>query len=1071
MLNDNIDYYNRRADDFIAHTKDADLSVLRSKFVRHIPAGGRILDLGCGSGRDSLAFKQMGFDVYAIDGSSELVNYCKLELGDSVECITFENFKTDAKFDGIWACASLIHVERHNLKDIVKKYTEMLNDKGVFFMSFKNRAVDYSKDARSFTCFNQDSLDRFLRELGIFSDLTIFETFDVRPDRESEKWVNAFAVKDDNANNCDSSTHKTSQSKRPPDTFTTNCITGDKTHLLKGLRESISKAKHINIIVAFLMESGVRLIAENLKNAASRGAVIKILCGNYLNITQPSALILLKDALGEKVDLRFYSNPGKSFHPKAYIFEYNNTTEIYVGSSNLSCSALTDGIEWNYRLDSLSNQKDCEVFKGVFEDLFLNHSYVIDDKEIREYSKNWKKPKFLQQMITMEKRSGSYPEPEPGETADENNTGKTGQTKRPHVTEPTDAQIEALYELKKSREKGWDKGLVVAATGIGKTFLAAFDSREYRKILFLAHREEILTQAMQTFQKVRPDLKSGVFNGSQKDRSFDVLFASVQTLGKTQYLNSEYFAVDAFEYIVVDEFHHAVANGYRKILEYFTPRFLLGLTATPERLDNKDVFALCDYNTVYEARLSEAIQKGWLVPFRYYGVYDDTNYDSVLYRNGSYDEAQLEQALSRENRAEAILEHYRKYNSRRALGFCSGRMHACYMAKYFRTKGIPSCAVISGSVADNSYLADGGSIRQGGISSGASDGVLYEDVVMDRTEALEKLKSGQIKIIFSVDMFNEGVDIPALDMVLFLRPTESPTVFLQQLGRGLRWDENKKYLNILDFIGNYKNACLIPAFLASSVSAYDSKLDISVSALCEILPDECFVDFDLQVINIFKRMQQEQMQLEEKIAGEYKRIKEYLGERPSRLSMYTYFDDKIYAVMHKKKQLNLFADYLSFLKKIGDILPDEEALINTKAHEFLKEIESTKMTKLYKMPLLLSFIKRDKLLPSVGEKEIAGSFRLFYSHKSNSVDLLKDNNTKGFATWADSDYFKLAVDNPIKAFSESAKEFFSYKNGRLWLSDDLVGFLSNPAFVRHYRDVVDYRTRKFYRERLADDIR
>lgn len=404
-----------------------------------------------------------------------------------------------------------------------------------------------------------------------------------------------------------------------------NCITGDKDHLYHYLKQSILKAREIDINVSFLMESGVKLLVNDLLTAVKNGAYLRILCGNYLNITQPQALYLLKDQLGDKVDLRFYNVPNKSFHAKAYFFTYNDYQEIFIGSSNISKSALTHGIEWNYRINSKEKKEDCDYFKKIFEDLFLNHSIVIDDYELRNYSKQWRRPKVFQQLEEME-----------DQMEDQDSTNKVAQNQPDYIVDgqnpsklisfpqPIGAQIEALYELRKFREENLDKGIVVAATGIGKTFLAAFDSKEFNRILFVAHRDEILQQAENTFKCIRPKLTIGHFLGSQKDVNQDIIFASVQTLGKKEYLNEKYFQTDAFDYIVIDEFHHAVADHYTNIMEYFKPKFLLGLTATPERLDNKDVFALCDYNIVYEVRFKEAINKGWLVPFRYYGIYDDT---------------------------------------------------------------------------------------------------------------------------------------------------------------------------------------------------------------------------------------------------------------------------------------------------------------------------------------------------------------------------------------------------------------------------------------------------------------
>jgi len=275
-----------------------------------------------------------------------------------------------------------------------------------------------------------------------------------------------------------------------------NCITGGDDHLYSRLRESISKASRISIIVSFLMESGVRMLTDDLKGAAERGVNIRILCGNYLNITQPQALYLLKDSLGDNVDLRFYDVERKSFHPKAYIFENAGKGEIFVGSSNVSKTALTDGIEWNYRVDSCDNPDDFSHFKNTFEELFLNRSRIIDDKELKRYSRQWKRPKVFEDIEKFgDKTEDSY---------------DMGVLEFPS---PVGAQIEALYELRKLRQDGWEKGLVVAATGLGKTYLAAFDSREFRKVLFVAHRDEILSQSERTFRNVRPDAATRVFQG------------------------------------------------------------------------------------------------------------------------------------------------------------------------------------------------------------------------------------------------------------------------------------------------------------------------------------------------------------------------------------------------------------------------------------------------------------------------------------------------------------------------------------------------------------------------------
>ncbi len=804
------------------------------------------------------------------------------------------------------------------------------------------------------------------------------------------------------------------------------------------LKECIFRAQKIDIIVSFLMESGVRLLVNDFKDAVDRGAILRILCGNYLKITQPPALYLLKDMLEDKVDLRFYNVPNKSFHPKAYLFEYGDNSDIFIGSSNMSRSALTDGIEWNYRLNFKSNPEEYLHFKKTFDDLFLNKSIIINDHEMRKYSKNWRRPKIFEDIERLEDGNGQVLETGYSKVASD-------ECEIINVPFPMGPQIEALYELKKSRLEGWDKGLVVAATGTGKTFLAAFDSLGYERILFVAHREEILRQTEKTYLQVRPDASVGYFSGNRKDKNADILLATVQTLGRKEYLNEEYFAVDDFDYIVIDEFHHVVAQSYLNMIAYFKPKFLLGLTATPERMDNQDVFALCDYNIVYEARLKEAINKGWLVPYRYYGIFDQTNYDHVDYKYGKYDVQQLEEVLSSAKRADLILEHYRKYRSKRALGFCSGRKHAVYMAEYFLRNGINACAVIS----DDKDLSDE-----------------HVDCIMDRKEAVEKLKKGQINIIFSVDIFNEGLDIPQVDMVMFLRPTESPTVFLQQLGRGLRKSGGKKYINVLDFIGNYKKANLIPFFLTGDVKGYDGKAKITRLPCEEDYPDGCLLDFDLQLIDLFQRLDQEQKGVFEKVCDEFHTIKDKLGDKPLRLGMYTYMDEGLYKTIRTKKELNIFRDYLSFLRKIEEASDTEKSLIGTKAHDFLKEMEGTNMTKMYKMPVLLAFYNNGDMKMKVDEDDLFHSFKTFYANKSNTMDLIKDKSTSGYLSWGKKEYVSLARHNPMKFLMQSASQFF-YEEGELFcLTPELEEFITNREFIRHFKDIIDYRTIRFYKERL-----
>ena len=663
--------------------------------------------------------------------------------------------------------------------------------------------------------------------------------------------------------------------------WSTDVMTGGsdrRMQLYYQLIQSLKKADSVDIIVSFLMESGVKMLLEELDNALKRGAKIRILTGNYLGITQPSALYLLKKKLGSRVDMRFYNEKERSFHPKSYIFHYERYSDIYIGSSNISRSALTSGIEWNYRFSSVSDPKNYEKFYHAFEDLFEHHSIIIDNEELKRYSQNWHRPAVAKDL-------------ERYEYSHQNEENESEDTKVRLLYEPRGAQIEALCALEDTRAEGAKRALVQAATGVGKTYLAAFDSKSYERVLFVAHREEILKQAAVSFRNVRNSEDYGFFTGEEKSTDKSVIFASVATLGRSEYLSEKYFAPDYFQYLVIDEFHHAVNEQYQRIVKYFKPQFLLGLTATPERMDGRNIYELCDYNVPYEISLKDAINKGMLVPFHYYGIYDDTDYSGLHLIRGRYDEKELNETyIGNVHRHDLIYKYYCKYGSKKALGFCCSRAHAEEMAKEFCERGIPSAAVYSN--ANGTYSEE-------------------------REKAIEKLKSGEIRVIFSVDMFNEGVDITSVDMVMFLRPTESPIVFLQQLGRGLRRSKGKEYLNVLDFIGNYEKAGRVRFLLTGRTlgkNEYYNPADRSA------FPDDCLIDFDMKLIDLFSEMDKKHLKVRDQIRNEYYRVKELLGRIPSRMDLFTYMDDDIYRVAITHSKDNPFKRYLDFRKELEESL-------------------------------------------------------------------------------------------------------------------------------------------------------
>ena len=812
--------------------------------------------------------------------------------------------------------------------------------------------------------------------------------------------------------------------------WSTDVMTGGsdrRMQLYYQLIQSLKKADSVDIIVSFLMESGVKMLLEELDNALKRGAKIRILTGNYLGITQPSALYLLKKKLGSRVDMRFYNEKERSFHPKSYIFHYERYSDIYIGSSNISRSALTSGIEWNYRFSSVSDPKNYEKFYQVFEDLFEHHSIIIDDEELKRYSQNWHRPAMAKDL-------------ERYEYSHQNEENESEDTKVRLLYEPRGAQIEALCALEDTRAEGAKRALVQAATGVGKTYLAAFDSKSYERVLFVAHREEILKQAAASFRNVRNSEDYGFFTGEEKSTDKSVIFASVATLGRSEYLSEKYFAPDYFQYLVIDEFHHAVNEQYQRIVKYFKPQFLLGLTATPERMDGRNIYEICDYNVPYEISLKDAINKGMLVPFHYYGIYDDTDYSGLHLIRGRYDEKELNETyIGNVHRHDLIYKYYCKYGSKKALGFCCSRAHAEEMAKEFCERGIPSAAVYSN--ANGTYSEE-------------------------REKAIEKLKSGEIRVIFSVDMFNEGVDITSVDMVMFLRPTESPIVFLQQLGRGLRRSKGKEYLNVLDFIGNYEKAGRVRFLLTGRTlgkNEYYNPADRSA------FPDDCLIDFDMKLIDLFSEMDKKHLKVRDQIRNEYYRVKEFLGRIPSRMDLFTYMDDDIYRVAITHSKDNPFKRYLDFRKELGELTEEENLLYSGIGREFINLIENTNMSKVYKMPVLMAFYNHGNVRSQVSEEELLDSWKEFFSTGTNWKDLDRGITYEKYCSISDKEHIKKILQMPVHFLQESGKGFFVKKEGTaLALKEDLTDVILQPAFGEQMKDVIEYRAMDYYRRRYEE---
>lgn len=586
---------------------------------------------------------------------------------------------------------------------------------------------------------------------------------------------------------------------------------GDRKLRLELLRWLINpEIDQIDMAVSFIMKSGLALIADHLEAALQRGANIRILTTDYLDITDPDALATLLDLAdwprpsgsAGTLEVKVFHDPSVSFHPKAYLFRssYSSTAGGFVGSSNLSGSGIDGGVEWNLGVNRLAPL--VESFERLWHD---RRCTPIDARWLAAYR--------------LRRPPDDAPRTPPPEAA-------VPIEPPAQPVNPWPVQIQALEALVQTRIQGFRRGLVVMATGLGKTLLAAFDSSrpEFRRVLFIAHREEILRQSRDAFRRVWPDGRFGFFLGADKDAEADVLFASIQTLQR----NLDRFESDRFDYVVVDEFHHAAAPTYRRAIESFRPKFLLGLTATPDRLDGADLLALCGNNLVFECDLVEGIRQERLAPFQYWGIKDVADYAPIPWRSGRFDPDKLAEAIETEQRAEQALAEWRERATGPTLAFCTTIAHAEFMADFFNQRGVRSVAVHSGP--DSS----------------------------PRQIAIEDLRNGAIQVLFAVDVFNEGVDVPEIGTVLMLRPTDSPVIFLQQLGRGLRLFEEKAALQVIDFVGNHHSFLMKPRVLLKMSRSEGTLTDRAVVEAAETgefeLPPGCSAEFELEAVGLLRQM-------------------------------------------------------------------------------------------------------------------------------------------------------------------------------------------------------------------------
>ena len=533
-------------------------------------------------------------------------------------------------------------------------------------------------------------------------------------------------------------------------------FTGKGMKMYTELQKEIASADEIRLMVSFIKKRGLALILPRLREFTNRGGQLKVITTTYMQATDYDAIIQLSSLKNTEIKIT-YDVSSERLHAKAYVFlRDTGFNTAYIGSSNISEQALDTGAEWNVKVTQMEQPRMMKTILGAFDASWWADGYETfvngEDNERLKAALN----KEVDNEIDFSTLKG--------------------------LIRPFDYQQEILERLQVEREvrNHW-KNLVVAATGTGKTVMAASDYKafvekhERARLLFVAHREEILRQSLQTFRQVLSDYNFGEkWYGGEEPANYEYVFASKDTLNNR--LDSLSLPEDYYDYIVVDEVHHVAASSYRKIINHFRPKVLLGLTATPERMDGEDITQDFDGTISAEIRLDDALNKGLLAPFYYYGITDSVDYSEVAWDKGHYVASELSRIYSyNDARTAVILQSLQKYltNIRdvRALCFCVDQQHAKYMASKFTLCGLKADVLTS----ENAQM---------------------------RAPLYRRLKNKEINYLFVVDMFNEGVDIPEVDTILFLRPTESLTVFIQQFGRGLRKAEGKTHVNILDFVGN-----------------------------------------------------------------------------------------------------------------------------------------------------------------------------------------------------------------------------------------------------------------------------
>lgn len=619
------------------------------------------------------------------------------------------------------------------------------------------------------------------------------------------------------------------------------------------ITKRLKECDYFEFSVAFISESGLAVLKQILLNLKEKGVKGRIITSTYLGFNAPK---MFKQLLSfTNIEVRVFEQEHCGFHPKGFIFHTGDHRDIIVGSSNLTQTALESNQEWDLFFTSHENGELASQVSNEF-DIQWELSTPLTNEWIESYKKTYVKP-FRPASVQSSK-----------------------------IIKPNKMQEEALKSLKNLRDNNKDKALLISATGTGKTFLSAFDVRRFKpkRLLFVVHRRNIAEAALRSFKYLIPNVSMGIFSGNTKETDSDFIFSTVQTIHKKEY--REMFDRDAFDYIIIDEVHRAGAQSYQDIVDYFKPKFLLGMSATPERSDDFDIYEMFDHNIAYEIRLIQAMEYNLLCPFHYYGITDMT-IDGI-----EIDDKSEFNILTSELRVDYIIEKINEYGYSgdriHGLIFCSRKDECEKLSQLFNMRGYKTIALTGDSSEE---------MRQKAIDS------------------LESNDENSLDYIFTVDIFNEGIDIPKVNQVVMLRPTESAIVFVQQLGRGLRKNDSKEYVVIIDFIGNYEKNFLIPVALSGQTNYNKDSLRQFVCEGSLITPGASTIQFDqITEKRIYQSIDAANFTQVRLIKDSYKQLKEKLGRIPH-LKEFEQYGAIDVQLMFQNKSLGCYHTFLSKYEK------------------------------------------------------------------------------------------------------------------------------------------------------------